>query len=190
MEQPRQRAWTVLLGVWAAAFCIRLLYLWQIHHAPFFDLRIGDGEAYHLWARRIAQGDWLGTGVFYQAPLYPYFLALVYRVLDDSATTVRFIQALIGAGSCAFVAAAGISLFGRRGAIAGLGLAVYPPAIFLDGLIEKSSLVTFFTAALLALLSVSQARMTARRWLGAGVILGLLALTRENALLLAGPTCP
>jgi len=96
-QRPSQQVWTVLLGVWAAAFCVRLLYLWQIHQAPFFDLRIGDGEAYHLWARRIAQGDWLGTGVFYQAPLYPYFLALVYRVLDDSATTVRFIQALIGA---------------------------------------------------------------------------------------------
>src|SRR6266567_4082858 len=165
MEQPRQRTWTVLLGVWVAAFCIRCLYLWQIHHAPFFDLRIGDGEAYHLWARRIAGGDWLGEGVFYQAPLYPYFLALIYRLLDDSATTVRLIQALIGAGSCALIAAAGISLYGRRGAIAGIGLAIYPPAIFLDGLIEKSSLVTFFTATLLALLSISPARMTSRRWL-------------------------
>jgi 4-amino-4-deoxy-L-arabinose transferase-like glycosyltransferase len=186
-EQPSQRVRTLLLGVWVAAFCIRCLYLWQIHHSPFFDLRIGDAEAYHLWARRIAAGDWLGAGVFYQAPLYPYFLAVVYRVLDDSTTTVRFIQALIGAGSCALVAAAGISLFGRGGAIAGIGLAIYPPAIFLDGLIEKSSLVTFLSAALLAVLSISPARMTSRRWLGAGAILGLLALTRENALILAVP---
>src|SRR6266850_2015598 len=163
-EQPRQRGWTAVLGIWALALCIRCVYQWQMHHAPFFDLRIGDGAAYHLWARRIAEGDWLGTGVFYQAPLYPYFLAAVYRVLDDSATTVRLIQALIGAGSCALIAAAGISLYGRRGAIAGIGLAIYPPAIFLDGLIEKSSLVTFFTAALLALLSIPPERMTTRRW--------------------------
>src|SRR5436190_4482818 len=132
---------------------MRCLYLWQIHAAPFFDLRIGDGAAYHEWAKRIATGDWLGQGVFYQAPLYPYFLAIVYRILDDGVWTVRLIQALLGAASCALLAAAGISLFGRRGAIAGVGLAVYPTAIFLDGLVEKSSLVTFLIAALLAMLA-------------------------------------
>jgi tetratricopeptide (TPR) repeat protein len=186
-ERPSQRVWIVLLGVWVLAFSIRCIYLSQIQQSPFFDLRIGDGEAYHLWARRIAGGDWIGTGVFYQSPLYPYFLAVIYRVLDHNAATVRLIQALIGASSCALLAAAGISIFGRRGAIAGIGLAIYPPAIFLDGLIDKSALVTFFTTALLALLSVSPVRMTARRWLGTGVILGLLALTRENALILALP---
>jgi tetratricopeptide (TPR) repeat protein len=175
--------------VWAVAFCLRCLYLWQIHHAPFFDLRIGDAEAYHLWARRIAGGDWVGQGVFYQAPLYPYFLAVVYRVFGDSLTVVRLIQAGIGAASCALIAAAGMALFGRAGAIAGLGLAIYPSAIFLDGLADKSSLVTFFTAALLALLALSPKRAARpmRRWLGAGAILGLLALTRENALVLAVP---
>ena len=183
----RERYWVILLGVWLAAFSVRLLYLWQIHNAPFFDLRIGDAEAYHEWAKRIAAGDWLGRGVFYQAPLYPYFLAAVYRILDDSILTVRLTQACLGAGSCALLAAAGISLFGRRGAIAGVGLALYPPAIFLDGLAEKTCLATFFTTALIAALATSPERMTTRRWLGAGTILGLLGLTRENALILVFP---
>jgi tetratricopeptide (TPR) repeat protein len=185
--RPDTRFWAALLAVGVVALCLRCVYLWQIHDAPFFDLRIGDGAAYHQWARRIADGDWLGTGVFYQAPLYPYFLALVYRFLDDSTTTVRLVQAFLGAESCALLAAAGMSLFGRRGALAGLGLAVYPPAIFLDGLIEKSPLVTLLTTALLALLAVPAERMTPRRRFATGIILGLLALTRENALLLAIP---
>jgi tetratricopeptide (TPR) repeat protein len=179
------RIWPLLLGVWLFAFAVRCFYIWQIRHAPFFDLRIGDGEAYHLWAQRIAARDWLGEGVFYQAPLYPYFLAAIYRLFNDSAATVRLIQAALGAASCALLATAGISLFGRRGAIAGIALAIYPPAIFLDGLLEKSPLVTFFTTALLALLSAPPERMSARRWFATGAILGLLALTRENALLLS-----
>jgi len=125
-------------------------------------------EACHLWARRIADGDWLGKDVFYQAPLYPYVLAVFYRIAGDSATAARLLQAFIGASSCALLAMAGISLSGRRGAIAGLGLAIYPPAIFLDGLIDKSSLVTFFTTALLALLALPPERMTTRRWFGTG----------------------
>jgi 4-amino-4-deoxy-L-arabinose transferase-like glycosyltransferase len=84
---------------------------------------------------------------------------------------VRVIQAVLGAGSCILLSVAGIQLFGRRGAIAGILLAIYPPAIFLDGLIEKSALATFISAALLALLSTKPERMTPRRWLAVGVLL-------------------
>jgi Flp pilus assembly protein TadD len=178
--RPDGWLWTVLLSVCVLAVFLRCLYIRQIHDAPFFGLRLGDGEVYHLWARRIADGDWLGQGVFYQSPLYPYFLAILYRLVDDSVTTVRIVQAFLGGASCVLLAAAGVALFGRRGAIAGIGLAIYPPAIFLDALLEKSALVTFLTAALLALL-------TARRWFATGIVLGLLALTRENALILALP---
>src|SRR6476660_6742654 len=116
---PTERMWVTLLFLWVAALGIRFVYLWEIHPAPFFDLRMGDAEAYHLWARRIAGGDWLGEGVFYQAPLYPYLLAILYRFFDDSITTVRIFQALLGASSCVLLAKAGIELFGRRAVIAG-----------------------------------------------------------------------
>jgi tetratricopeptide (TPR) repeat protein len=152
-----QSSWLLLLTVWLTALAVRCLYVWQISSAPFYEVRIGDAEAYHLWAQRIVAGDWIGNDVFYQAPLYPYFVALIYRALDDSATTVRLVQACIGATSCALLALAGVRLFGHLGALAGLLLAIYPPAIFLDGLLEKSSLVTFFMCALLAALAGGQA---------------------------------
>jgi tetratricopeptide (TPR) repeat protein len=82
------------------------------------------------------------------------------------------------------LAAAGMALFGEWGAIAGVLLAIYPPALFLDGLLDKSALVSVFTAALLFLLAARRLRF--REFL-AGVVLGLLSLTRENALLLAVP---
>ena len=113
-----------MLAVGLLALVLRLVYIWQISHAPFFDLRLGDAEAYHQWALRIANGDWIGEGVFYQAPLYPYFLAIVYKVFGDGPTMVRFIQAVVGAGSCVLLAAAGMALFGKYGAIAGALLAI------------------------------------------------------------------
>jgi tetratricopeptide (TPR) repeat protein len=185
--QGRVATWGVLVAVWLVALGVRALYVWQIAHAPFYDLRLGDAEAYHAWARRIADGDWLGQAVFYQAPLYPYLLAVVYRLFGDSVTVVRMAQALVGASTCVLVAAAGISLFGKRGALAGVLLAIYAPAVFLDGLLEKSSVVAFLTAALLACLAARPERMSLRRATAAGVLLALLVLTRENALLLTVP---
>lgn len=38
-----------IAAVWLVAFGLRGLYVLQISHAPFFDVRIGDAEAYHLW---------------------------------------------------------------------------------------------------------------------------------------------
>ena len=176
--------WTPLLAVALLALIVRLVYLWQVSQAPFFHLRLGDAEAYHEWALRIASGDWRGDGVFYQAPLYPYFLAGTYALFGDGAAMVRFIQAIIGSLSCVVLAATGTALFGRRGAVAGLLLAIYPAAIFLDGLFDKTTLVSFFTVTLLYLLAARHVRL---RECLAGMVLGLLSLTRENALLLICP---
>ncbi len=182
----RHIRWNLLLAVALLALVVRLVYIKQISYAPFYALRLGDAAAYHQWALQIASGDWLGrgVGVFYQAPLYPYFLGVIYKAFGDNAAMLRFIQAIIGAGSCMLLAAAGMALFGEYGAIAGVLLAVYPPAIFLDGLLDKSVLVTFLTIVLLYVLSVRHLRF---RELLAGIVLGLLSLARENALLLGVP---
>src|SRR5262245_27215815 len=186
MDRPgRRHTRRLLVIVWLVAFVVRVAYVYGISGAPFYGLRLGDAEAYHGWAARIAGGDWIGQTVFYQAPLYPYLLAGVYRLLGDSVTIVRVIQALVGASSCALLAWTGISLFGMAGAAAGFLLALYPPAIFLDGLLEKSALVTFLTAALLATLAIGASGR--RNLFVLGAVLGLLALTRENALLLVLP---
>jgi len=76
-SSPRRGAW---LGVFALALVLRLAYLWQWRDSALFSTPIGDARAYLEWARAIAAGDWLGHEVFYQAPLYPYFLAVVLKL--------------------------------------------------------------------------------------------------------------
>jgi tetratricopeptide (TPR) repeat protein len=187
----------ILVATGGLALLVRVLHVWQISIVSWLSVRVGDAEAYHDWAVRIVGGDLLGTDVFYQSPLYPYLLAMVYAALNDSPTTIRLVQAVLGAASCVLLASVGLSLFGRAGALAGVGLALYPAAIFFDGQLDKSVLATFLMTALLAVLvSGPRARRLGLPSLGfgetssallAGVVLGLLTLTRENSLLLAVP---
>ena len=169
--------------VLATALVLRLVHLWSLRASPFWDVLLGDARSYDTWAREIAAGDWTGSGVFYQSPLYAYFLAGIYS-LRRSVLLVRLIQAIVGAGACALLGYAAHRWFDRRtGLTAGIGLAVYAPAIFFGALIQKSVLDLFFLCLLLALLSaVAEEPQRRGVWMAAGATLGALSLTRENAL--------
>jgi tetratricopeptide (TPR) repeat protein len=178
-----------LAVVFLLGLLVRLVYLWELREADVSYVLVGDAHVYHAWARRIAGGAWLGDAVFYQAPLYPYFLALLYTLAGPSLLVVRFVQAILGAAACAWLALGGRAFFGERvGLIAGTLLAGYAPAVFFDGLIQKSVLDLFLLTALLAVLGRGRRRRPVALpggWpLAAGLLLGLLVLTRENALVL------
>ncbi|MGE0451656.1 MAG: tetratricopeptide repeat protein [Vicinamibacterales bacterium] len=171
-------------AIFAVALALRLLHVWLLSRSPYFTALLGDARSYDEWASRIAGGDWIGSEVFYQAPLYPYFLGTIYTLAGHSLGAVRVVQAVVGAGSCVFLGLAGYRLFSRRvGLIAGLALAAYAPAIFFDALLQKSVLDLFFvTLALWLIGRVADAPAAPRNWLALGLALGALSLTRENAL--------
>lgn len=175
--------------VFASALLIRVLHIAALHDSPFFDFTIGDATAYDAWGRRIAAGNWLGDEVFYQAPLYPYFLGFVYTIFGHDFVWLRLTQAVLGASACTALARAGWLLFGRSAGLAtGLILAFYAPAIFFDGLIQKSVLDLFLLSLVLWLLA---GRLTRSQrpghgaWFATGLAMGALILTRENAVALA-----
>ncbi len=172
------------VAIFVVGLLIRAVHLWQIREAPFFPLLMGDAQSYHAWAQGLAAGDWVGSDVFYQAPLYPYFLGLVYSVFGEGPMVVRLCQAVLGSLACVFLAFAGWRLFSKQaGLMAGVLLACYAPAIFFDGIIQKSVLDVFFLCLVLALLSGLMLDPVRRwPWLWVGVTVGCLMLTRENAL--------
>ena len=175
-----------VLGIFLAALALRLVHVYQLQASPFSDVLLGDAHGYDEWARRIAGGEWIGRDVFYQAPLYPYFLGILYTFIGHNLLAVRIIQAAIGAASCTLVALAGQRFFSSKvGLAAGIGMAIYAPAIFFDGLLQKSVLDLFFLSLSLWLISLLLDRKDDRRlWLSLGVAMGALSLTRENALVL------
>jgi tetratricopeptide (TPR) repeat protein len=177
--------------IFAIAFAVRLVHVWQIRPAPFFSVLMGDSRGYDEWARRIAGGDWFGHDVFYQAPLYPYVLGVIYAVAGRDLLLVRVIQIAIGSTSCVLLALAARRLFSTRAGIAaGSILALYAPAMFFDGLLQKSVLDVFFVCLALWLIAriiaatdePSDTRNYSLPWLLLGLAMGGLSLTRENAL--------
>ena len=177
------RFWFTIIFI--VAFALRLIHLFQIESIPLFYHLAGDGRTYDEWAQRIAAGAWLGDGVFYQAPLYPYFLGILQLLLGHNLWAIRIVQLLLGSISCGLIFMAGHGLFSRdAGLAAGLILACYAPAIFFDALIEKSILDLFLLSCLLLLLLGKIDNEKWSKWLAAGATSGLLGLSRENALVL------
>ena len=103
--------------LFALALIARLVHIWQIRGAPFFTLPMGDSKSYDTWAQQIAAGDWLGGDVFYQAPLYPYFLGAIYTVFGHDLLVVRICQAVLGSLGSVLLAHAAWRLFSRRAEI-------------------------------------------------------------------------
>jgi Tfp pilus assembly protein PilF len=179
----RDPSWRLSLVVIALiALALRLLYLWELRGSPFFSVLIGDSLQFDTLARRIIAGDWSGSDVFYQAQMYPYFLAAIYAISAFDPFAVRIVQAGLGAASCVLLAIAARRLFDRRtGLVAGVLVAVYPPAIFFDGLIQKSSPDLLLMSLLLVAIAASL-DAPKRRWVVLmGISVGALSWNRENA---------
>ena len=190
-EAPPQRFRWFALAIFALAFALRLFHVLQIRSAPFFTLLMGDSRSYDAWAQQIAAGDWIGRDVFYQAPLYPYFLGLIFAIAGRDLFLVRLLQALIGSCSCVLLSDAGRRLFGQRAGIAaGTLLALWAPAIFFDGLLQKSVLDVLLVCVIILLCARMPDRPSPARagrrasgrglpvWLGLGLAVGALSLTR------------
>lgn len=144
-----------------------------------------DSAEYDRWATAIAAGDWLGSEAFFQAPLYPYLLAIVYRVVGHSLDAVYWLQAAMAVAGLALVArAASRALSPRHGVAAAALGAVYMPAVFHDVQLAKESIALPLAALLIERLTAARERPGIGIWMAAGGVLGLLGLLRENALVL------
>ena len=184
-SQPRpgrDSFWWPAFGIFGCALIVRVLHLWQLRTAPFFSLVIGDAARYDTWARAIAAGDWMGTALFSEGPLYPYFLGAFYTIAGPELMVVRVCQAIVGSLSCVLLGAAAWRLFSKPvGIAAGLLLALCAPAIFAGALIQPSVLVFFLLSAAVWLVRDLVERPQRRLpWIGFGFVLGCVILTHEN----------
>ncbi len=182
------REWLVLLAISASGFALRLACWLQIRGSPLYSIPLADSRAYDRLAREIAAGDVVGAHVFYQDPLYPYVLALLYRLFGPSPAAVIVVQSILGAASAFLLGVLTHRLFGRAaGLVAAALVALYRPFLFGEMLLDKNALTIVLTAALLCVLTgaIADGRGRWRASLGAGLILGLLSLLRGNFLLVA-----
>ena len=170
----------VLPAVLVLAALFRIVHVMALAATPFFNNLGLDGLVYDEWAQRIAAGDWMGSRIFYQDPLYPYLLGALYALFGRSLMLVYLVQVAFGVGTCWLTALLGRRIFGvAAGNLAGLLGALFAPSIFYEVQVDKTFLSLFLVAAFLVL--VLDRRVGAR--LAAGVVLALGSLTRANLIL-------
>ncbi len=173
--------------VFALAFAVRLLYIWQIRASPYFDVPLIDGPNYFRMAAAIAGGSLAaGHQVFWQPPLYPYFLALLFVTIGTRMAWIYAVQAAVGSLSCVLTYLIGRRLFGDRSACgAALIMAFYGPLIHFDA--QPLIPVLHIVLVLAGLLMLLRAAPAPGGFLAAGVLWGLAGVATPNILLAVPP---
>jgi tetratricopeptide (TPR) repeat protein len=172
----------ILFGL---ALGARLIFLLEIRSFPLFQYPILDMRWHRQWAEQILAGDWMGKEVFFRAPLYPYFLALVMGLGGPGYFWPRLLQSLAGCLTPVLLyrLAEELGLRPRAALGAGLAAAIYPLFIYYDTEFLAPVLSVPLDLALLLTLARRRPEDKLRAWLLPGGLLGLSAITRPTILI-------
>jgi 4-amino-4-deoxy-L-arabinose transferase-like glycosyltransferase len=174
-----------LIVILLVALVLRLAHWLDVREDPFYAQLIMDSEEYDRWAREIAESDWLGSEIFFQAPLYPYFLAVVYTLFGHSLDAVYLIQIVLSLLGIYALYRAGKKMAGEKVGLAAAALsAIYGVYLFYDVQLLKESLAVTLVCLLFWVLVEAREKKGLALWLLAGAICGFLSLLRENMLLI------
>lgn len=166
------------------ALLFRIGHFIALHADPVCNVPLLDSLSYDRLARMIAFGNGMPQKVYFQAPFYPYFLAVLYKISAGSYDLVRLVQLLLDILSTLLVFRISYDLFDRRTAIiAGIGTAVYPVLIFNTGLLLKTTLNVFFASLTLRLIFNPSENHKRIRILFIGLVTGWAAATQGSVLL-------
>ncbi|MBI5503749.1 MAG: glycosyltransferase family 39 protein [Deltaproteobacteria bacterium] len=101
---------------------------------------------------------WARTSAYWQAPLYPYFVAAVYTVAGPSPPAVLALQAVFGVISCWLAFAIAARLFGDTAAVAaGLAAALLGTGVYYETMLVSGACTGLAAlATLYALLRAAQ----------------------------------
>ncbi len=185
----------ILAAFTVLAIILRLLYLWQFSKSPLFNVPIGpDVEEYDKWARELLA--W-GTGsqrLHIHAPLYPVFLAFMYKIFAFKLLWIRLFQTLLvlsGFGVLCW-AVQDIVAPKRRILIYAFAAfaAFYPPLLFYSSELISETLLLPLVCLTLTLLYLGEKRLSdgdlgkGAVFVGAGgICAGLMAVTHPSSLL-------
>ena len=175
-----------LLLLTAAAFVVRAIYLLlEPACGPTGDEPSWIALGIHELGRPRRGLDPLRVTFVFYPPLYPYFIAVLYRTFGTLAA-VQWAQAALGSLLVPAVGRVGERAFGRRAGLLAAGLVVvYPDLVWFSVRFWSE---TLFMVLLWWAVERTLRADTARSALvavAAGLLFGLGALTRELALYLA-----
>ncbi len=168
---------------WLAAICALSLALRALVIANMLDAKLfADMQEYHDRAMHLLKTGTLFPDAF-RVPLYPMFIAGVFKVFGPNLLAVRLAQALLGTSSVALTYFLARRVVPSRAALAAAFIvAVYPALLLYSAYLMAETLFSFLAVLTLVLW------LKRRAWaaVAAGVVLGAAMLTRSVGLALIG----
>lgn len=171
---------------------IKVAVLFQLGHHPLLEPTGElDGAYYRHFGEMVSGGDvaltsrdsFLGQAPapFMIAPLYIYFLGLVFKLSANSVMAARAVQIVLGTAGVFLLALSVRRWFGERAAWIAGGLAAFTGLFtFYEVLILPAALDPFLTGLDLYLLGKAADEGGTKHWALAGAALGLHALNRPH----------
>lgn len=157
IEAINKRPIILLPVLFFFALGIRMYYLLELSHYPYFDYISPAADHYNLDQSAIsfANGDLLARAVNNSfAPLYKYFLGIIYWLFGRNFYLIYSIQFAMGSLASVLVFLITRDLFGVRAAyLAFLGFALHTTEIIYEGIILREAFITFWGIVSFYLLS-------------------------------------
>ncbi len=172
------------LAVAALAVIVRWIYIAQMAGHAGFTVPMVDEKWHWQWALDIIDGPFFGSGAWFRAPLYPYFLAFLAFITGKSILWAKLLQVIVCGGTAFFLYKLTDRLIGGRAAIiAGVIYAFYGTLMYYEAMFLIPVLFLFFTVWGMYRLIACADSHRAGTWLLTGVVFGLAAISRPNILL-------
>lgn len=103
----RRKLWPESLGaahyIFAAVFLVRLVVLIRLASSPLLLPTGSDMHFYDEWAKQILHGHWTDHQAFYGLPLYPFLVAMLYRLFGYGPFVPGFFQTCLDAGTAVLI---------------------------------------------------------------------------------------
>jgi len=133
---------------------------------------------------RLLWNRWYGEKAFHQEPLYPYMVAITYRIFGNDVRWVFAWQMVLGIGSILLIYTIARRQFGDLvGLLAALTALLYAPLLFYELLLLRDSTLVFFTLAMLWTCGLAVETKKPRFWFLFGVTAGLTMLLKSTVVI-------
>ena len=170
------------------AFSVRLFYLSEFQNInPLFDIipPAFDHFNFDVGAINFSNGDLLAQSSNNNyAPLYKYFLGIIYLLFGRNFDVIYIIQFAMGSLSAILIYLITKELFGfRAGIIAFTGFAFYSPQIIYEGIILRAAFISFFGVLSFYLLSRLNFSLSLANLIISALSISLFIQGRPNVIL-------
>lgn len=167
-----------LISLFIVALLVRLGFMFFLKHNYFFYANPSSDVAYYQeWARDIASGNIVGNKAFFGLPLYPYFLAVLFRLSLGNIEVMRFFHLLMGSLNCLLLFGVAKKLFSRRTAVlAAVFMCFNFFMIYYDWLMMPVTLIICLSLIIIHVLQNRAQFSLIRHWVILGALIGLTIL--------------